>query len=164
MFGVSLQEAVPRICNPPWAGGICGSAPISLTTLLRSVHGSCVGAHMWCPGFITRPGLAAFTKLHVSTLTFGRCFRLSNREFAPVAYRASVPTHRTFVSFSGKESDITPNSRLVRSCFKSIYSCGWDKMQKPDAEAAAVGPRDQVRRILEPTRCLDITSLSTNFW
>ena len=68
------------------------------------------------------------------------------------------------MSFSGKESYITPNSRLVQSCFKSIDSCGWDKMQKPDAEAAAAGGRDQVGRILEPTRCMDITGLSANFW
>ena len=34
----------PWICIPPWAGGILGSAPVLIAALLKSVHGSWVGA------------------------------------------------------------------------------------------------------------------------
>ena len=46
----------------PALGWHFGSAPTSLTTLLKRVHGSWVGAHQWCPRFGSRPGLAADTR------------------------------------------------------------------------------------------------------
>ena len=55
------QDSHPALC---WRH--FGSAPISLTALQKSVRGSWVDAHMWCPGFVSLPQLAEWTQ----------CFRI----------------------------------------------------------------------------------------
>ena len=51
--------------------------------LPKSGHGTRVGAHMWCPGFVSRPGPAARSREVKLTLTFGRC--ISSRSPAQAA-------------------------------------------------------------------------------
>ena len=89
-MGQCRDTKMPRICIPPWSGGSTANAQTlrrlfskHSQPLLKSGHGTRVGAHTWCSGFVSRPGPAARSREVKLTLTFGRC--ISSRSPAQAA-------------------------------------------------------------------------------
>ena len=111
------QDSHPALC---WRH--FGSAPTSLTALQKSVRGSWVDAHMWCPGFVSLPGLAEWTQTKTlmpehnlaikeqrntsSPLDVGRCNK-SERNHANSAVRSA-----TCAESEGQEQQRSVNGAL----------------------------------------------------